>query len=103
MKELRKAEIQQIKRSLPIYQLLKEWGIEPVRKVGNKLIYYSPFRNEAHPSFVVYDKQEYQDWFDFGTNEGGDIIDLTMKFWGISYGEAVKLLRKRLNLELAID
>jgi len=65
--------------------------IEPVRISGNKAYYLSPLREEKHPSFVVYlDKN---DWYDYGINKGGSIIDLVMEMFNMKYTEAVQMLR----------
>jgi len=93
--QLRTIEVEEIKK-MSIVEVLREWGHEPVRVSGNKAFYFSPLRSEKHPSFVVYLKDDAQDWFDFGSGEGGSIIDLTMKFFGIPYIEAIRMLRHRL-------
>lgn len=53
-------------------------------------MYLSPLRTEAAPSFKVdYAKNL---WYDFGSGEGGSIIDLVMRLEGCSVGEAIAKL-----------
>jgi hypothetical protein len=55
-------------------------------------MYHSPFRNEADPSFKVdYNKNL---WFDFGSGEGGSIIDLVMKMEQCTLHEAMTSLEQ---------
>ncbi|KAA6317970.1 DNA primase [termite gut metagenome] len=56
-------------------------------------MYCSPFRKDNHPSFKV--DYHLNVWHDFGTNEGGSIIDLVMKMENISFHEAADKLEKR--------
>lgn len=50
-------------------------------------MYLSLLREERTPSFSVsYDKNL---WHDFGTGEGGSIIDLVPRMEGFAEGEAV--------------
>ena len=53
-------------------------------------MYLSLLREERTPSFSVsYDKNL---WHDFGTGEGGSIIDLVPRMEGCAEGEAVQKL-----------
>jgi hypothetical protein len=55
-------------------------------------MYRCPFRDDRNASFKV----DYQKniWNDFGTNEGGSIIDLVMKMNGCTFNEAIEQLEK---------
>ena len=56
-------------------------------------MYLSLLREERTPSFSVsYDKNL---WHDFGTGEGGSIIDLVPRMEGCAEGEAVLKARSR--------
>ncbi|KAA6324896.1 DNA primase [termite gut metagenome] len=56
-------------------------------------MYCSPLRKENHPSFKV---DYYLNlWRDFGSSEGGSIIDLVMKMENCSFHEAASKLEKR--------
>jgi DNA primase len=88
---LRTYEIQEIKR-IPLEYFLSRLGHRAVKRSKQRLWYLSPLRIEREPSFCVY--YEKNDWYDFGANEGGSIIDLAMKIFDITYKEAMPLLRK---------
>jgi DNA primase len=53
-------------------------------------MYFSPFRAESVPSLKVdYHKNL---WFDFGSGEGGTMIDLVMKLYQCTFPEAMRKL-----------
>jgi len=60
------------------------------KQVGKRICYLSPLRCEKTPSFYV--NTEKNLWYDFGIGEGGDVIDLVMKLYSISFAEAVRHL-----------
>lgn len=76
----------------PPLELLSLLGYQ-VRKGAGTLV-HSPFRRDSSASFSVFRARggEYR-WKDWGTDEGGDNIDIYMKaFPGTSYPEAVRRL-----------
>ncbi len=93
-------ELEQIKH-MSIIEILREWGHEPIRVNGNRAHYLSPIRTEKNPSFVIYQKEGGDDWYDFGVHVGGSIIDLAIKFWGVRVVEVIQMLRKRLFYPVA--
>jgi hypothetical protein len=62
-------------------------NIHPAKDYGCYGMYYCPYREDRNASFKV----DYQKnvWNDFGTNEGGSIIDLVMKINSCSFQEAI--------------
>jgi hypothetical protein len=56
-------------------------------------MYHCPYREDRNASFKV----DYQKnvWHDFGTNEGGSIIDLVMKMESCSFHEAANRLERK--------
>ncbi|KAA6304082.1 DNA primase, partial [termite gut metagenome] len=68
-------------------------GIMPQRENKQQGMYCSPLRTENHPSFKV--DYHLNLWRDFGSGEGGSIIDLVMKMENISFHEAASKLEKR--------
>ena len=75
----------EIKR-ISIRAYLAARGIVPQREQGNRGMYLSPLRKERTASFSVsYDKNL---WHDFGTGEGGSIIDLVARMENCSVTEA---------------
>lgn len=82
-------EIQHIKQ-IAITDYLQQQGYAPARVQGFQFWYYSPLRNESTPSFKV--NTERNQWYDFGTGEHGDIIDLVRALQHCSMNEAIELL-----------
>lgn len=64
-------------KQIPIQDYLSSLGIKPVKIQGNNIWYYSPLRLENTPSFKV--NPSINCWYDFGSEEKGNIIDLAMK------------------------
>ena len=67
--------IQQAK-AIPLADLLNQLGHAPARQSGSDIWYCSPFRNEQTPSFKTNSDNK---WYDFGTGEHGDGIDLVQR------------------------
>ncbi len=77
-------------KNISIKDFLAQQGILPKQERSGYGMYLSPLRSETTPSFKV----DYNAnlWYDFGTGEGGSIIDLVMKLDGITAGEAIAKL-----------
>lgn len=82
-------DIQQLK-CLSIRDYLSRWGIQPARENTRCGFYLSPFRAEHTSSFKVDYAQNL--WCDFGTGEGGSIIDLVMRMENCDFMQAVQSL-----------
>ena len=82
-------EIQYIKQ-IAITDYLQQQGYAPARVQGIHYWYYSPLRNESTPSFKV--NTERNQWYDFGSGEYGDIIDLVCALHRCTISEAIRLL-----------
>jgi len=82
-------EIQYIKQ-IAITDYLQQQGYAPARVQGIHYWYYSPLRNESTPSFKV--NTERNQWYDFGSGEHGDIIDLVCALHRCTISEAIRLL-----------
>lgn len=83
-------DIQQLKR-LSIRDYLSRRGIQPSRGNDHCGFYLSPLRSEHTPSFKVDYVQNL--WYDFGTGEGGSIIDLVMRLENCDCPEAIRRLQ----------
>jgi hypothetical protein len=78
---------------ISIKRYLSGIGIHPVKDYGYYGMYYCPFRSDNNASFKVdYHKNI---WHDFGTNEGGTMIDLVMKMENCSFHEAANRLERK--------
>ena len=82
-------DIQHIKQ-IPITDYLQQQCYTPTRVQGIHYWYYSPLHNEGTPSFKV--NTERNQWYDFGTGEHGDIIDLVCILQHCTMNEAIELL-----------
>ena len=69
-------------KQIDLVDFLAKKDIKAHHRKGNVYWYCSPYRSEHTPSFKV-DKIR-NDWYDFGTFEGGDIIDLGKKLYDTS-------------------
>mgnify|MGYP003294092186 FL=1 len=70
--------------SISIVEILAYYGkILSRTKTG---MYYSPFRDEKTPSFHI--DEAANTWYDFGTHEGGGLIDFVCKITGCQRKEA---------------
>lgn len=82
-------DIQHI-RQIAITDYLQQQGYAPARVHGIHYWYCSPLRNERTPSFKV--NIERNQWYDFGTGEHGDIIDLVCAMFRCSISKAIDRL-----------
>lgn len=77
---------------ISIKAYLASKGIHPVKDRGYYGMYRSPFREDSNASLKVdYNKNL---WHDFGSNEGGTMIDLVMRMNNCSPHEALTLLEQ---------
>lgn len=79
-------------KSISIKYYLNSVGIHPIKKYSSYGMYISPFRQENKPSLKVdYNRNL---WYDFGSNQGGSIIDLVMKMHNLSLKESYEYLSR---------
>lgn len=84
--------LQEIKQ-ISIRQYLADLGIYPAKDSSRYAMYNSPFREDRNASLKVdYPKNL---WIDYGTNEGGTLIDLVMKMEHCSLHEAISMLEQK--------
>lgn len=77
-------------KKISIVDYLQRYYRAPALVRGDEYWYPSPFRQEAKPSFRVQSTQNR--WYDFGSGEHGDIIDLVRKINGCNFSRAVYIL-----------
>lgn len=70
-------------KKIRIADYLQSLGYSPVKQQGKSLWYKSPFREETEASFKV--NIELNQWYDFGTGKGGNIIALAQELYGSDY------------------
>ena len=66
-------------KSIPLTDFLSRLGHEPAARMGTRLWYKSPLRQEQTPSFKV--ETTLNCWYDFGLGRGGNIIDLATELY----------------------
>ena len=79
--------------AISIKQYLSENGIQPAKDRGYYGMYHSPFREDNNASLKVDYNQNV--WHDFGTGEGGGLIDLVMRMENCSFHEAITRLERK--------
>ena len=77
--------LQKLKKTVKITDLLK------VKSNKSEFFIVSPFRQEKTPSFKI--NQTKNIWFDFGSGEGGTVLDLIIKLKNCDVKEAVNFLK----------
>jgi len=79
-------------KQINIREYLQELGINPIRSNDRYGMYHSPFREDKDASMKVDYNQNL--WIDYGTGEGGTIIDLVMRINNLSLNEAFTSLNQ---------
>ncbi len=79
-------DLQYIK-AIPIGDYLHACGIEPTKRYNGYALYHAPYREDHNASLKVDFRQNL--WHDYGTSQGGSIIDLVMRIRGCSAYEAM--------------
>lgn len=91
-------DLQYIK-AIPIADYLHACGIKPAKRYNGYALYHAPYREDSNASLKVDFRQNL--WHDYGTSQGGSIIDLVMKMRGCSAYEAMAHLAERKATTLA--
>ena len=86
-------------KQIPIVDYLARAGHKPKLIKGVNHWYCSPLRSELTPSFKV--NVERNQWYDFGTGDHGDIIDLVCALQHCSTAEAMRRLSALKGVRLA--
>lgn len=66
-------------KQLSIIEFLEAQNIHPEKIIREEYWYKSPYRDEKTPSFTVNRKKNV--WMDFGTGEGGNLVDLAIRIF----------------------
>ncbi|MFC7671345.1 CHC2 zinc finger domain-containing protein [Hymenobacter humi] len=97
---MKKDHFSALKR-FPIVQFLTKCNLVAVHGQGRELYYLSPLREERTASFAVNTRKNC--WFDHGLGEGGNLLDLAMRLWGMSYADAAESLGQAVACPAAYD
>lgn len=86
---------------LSVRDYLYNKGIQPKQIKGADYWYISPYREERTPSFKV--NNDLNVWYDYGTGQGGNIIDLIMRMYNLnSVTEVLNYFNKSNNQQQII-
>jgi hypothetical protein len=77
-------------RKTHLMDYLKKNGHKPIKIQYGNAWFISPMRQEKTPSFKVHLSRNV--WYDFGSGEGGNLIDLVMKLHHTSFRETIDLI-----------
>jgi len=80
-------------RAIPIASFMVNIGHSIKSTTAANIFFDSPFRAEKTASFSVWTKRNL--WKDFGSGEGGDIIELAQRIWKVDFKEAIQRLNKQ--------
>ncbi len=72
-----------------------------LKSKGNTMVGLCPFHNEKTPSFTVY--LDTQSYYCFGCSNGGDCVTFIKNIENLDYGEAVRYLADKSNMQLPLD
>lgn len=85
------SDIEQVK-TINLINYLESQGYKPQYNHGEKAMFFSPLREEKHPSFWVSRHNGYWSWKDWGTGEGGDIIKFVKLYHRVDFLDAMRML-----------
>jgi DNA primase len=86
-------ELEELKRSTDLAALVRSKGVELKAHGTKDLCGLSPFTDEKTPSFIVTPGKNL--WHCMSSGKGGSVIDFVMQYDGVSFREAVELLKSK--------
>ena len=86
----------EIKQRVSMIEILQYYGIETNRSNFCRC----PFHQEKSASFKAYPGT--RGFYCYGCHESGSVIDFVMKFFGLSFGDAIKKINDDFSLGLPI-
>ena len=86
----------EIKQRVSMIEMLQHYGIETNRSNFCRC----PFHQEKSASFKAYPGS--RGFYCYGCHESGSVIDFIMKFFGLSFGDAIKKINEDFSIGLPI-
>lgn len=71
-----------------------------LKRAGRSLKGLSPFQDEKTPSFMV--SPDKHVWYDFSSNQGGDMYSFIMLVEGLDFRGAIELLARKAGVDLSL-
>ena len=97
MAKISDSVLEQIKARIPTSEVVSDYVTLSSR--GGRLWGLCPFHQEKTPSFSVVDEQGF--YYCFSCKKGGSMFDFLMEMEKITFIEAVRMLARKANVELA--
>jgi len=91
-----KDAVQRVKDAAQIVDIIGE--CVSLKRAGANMKGLCPFHGEKTPSFMVNPAR--QSFHCFGCNEGGDVLSFMMKYYNLTFPEAIKQLAQRYQITL---
>ena len=88
------ANADKIKQNISMQDVFIRYGL----KLGKRGAICCPFHREKTPSFKIY--QNGKKFHCFGCGEDGDVISFAMKYYGITYGQAITRLSSEFGIPI---
>lgn len=97
---LKMTDIEHLKSLISIHDIAVRYNADPQREDSNGAVKCksNPLRDEKTSSLFIYPST--QSYFDFGSNEGGDIIDFVMLADGVNPSDAINTLKYMAGIDL---
>ena len=86
-------ELEELKRSTDLAALVRSKGVELKKHGAKDLCGLSPFTDEKTASFIVTPGKNL--WHCMSSGKGGSVIDFVMQYDGVSFRQAVELLKTK--------
>lgn len=80
-------DLEKVKQSISIVDLASQYGANPYGNGNTVHTKFNPIRSEKTSSLKLY--RDTNSWSDFGSSEGGSIIDFVMKVENIEFNQAL--------------
>ena len=88
--------VQRVKDAAQIVDVIGE--CVSLKRAGTNMKGLCPFHGEKTPSFMV--NPERQTFHCFGCGEGGDVLSFVIKYYNLTFPEALKELANRYHITL---
>ena len=96
---IKRETIEEVRAAANIAEVIG--GYLPLKKVGKYYRGVCPFHPDKSPSFYV--SPERQVYHCFGCGAGGSVISFVMQFEKVDFPEAVRILAKRVNIQVQVE